>query len=231
MAFHIYVFFNRVVLELYLQSSKTCVVYWSSQTYTSRKQIYYWSLPLLFPCIRFNKAIWWTHFTKRNWNHILSRFYTDNEGGKDNKRHPKTETCLVENVPKRKRRNRSHFTQRQLQYLEKIFSRQQYLTRDERTLLARGLEMTELQIRNWFQNQRYQKKHRSNENKKQEKLEFSVSGEKSQPWNYHSRINRPFKMADCPRTISMESSRLPFAKKPRLNLWNTNNCTNGGERY
>lgn len=106
----------------------------------------------------------------------------DEEGAKDNKRQPKTETCLSENVPKRKRRNRSHFTQRQLQYLEKIFSRQQYLTRDERTLLARGLEMTELQIRNWFQNQRYQKKHRANENKKQEKLEFSVNGEKSQPW-------------------------------------------------
>ena len=150
--------------------------------YTSRKQIYYWSLRLLFPCITFNKAIWLTQCTQRNWNHILCRFSTDEEGAKDNKRQPKTETCLSENVPKRKRRNRSHFTQRQLQYLEKIFSRQQYLTRDERTLLARGLEMTELQIRNWFQNQRYQKKHRANENKKQEKLEFSVNGEKVQPW-------------------------------------------------
>ena len=77
-----------------------------------------------------------------------------------------------ENICQRKRRIRSHFTQRQLQYLEKIFSRQQYLTRDERTLLARGLEMTELQIRNWFQNRRYQKKHRAlanQENKKEEK--------------------------------------------------------------
>ncbi|KAL9965893.1 hypothetical protein ACROYT_G029750 [Oculina patagonica] len=86
----------------------------------------------------------------------------------------KSKTCLVEKNPKRKRRNRSHFTQRQLQYLEKIFSRQQYLTRDERTLLARGLEMTELQIRNWFQNQRYQRKHRTNEEKKQETPDSSV---------------------------------------------------------
>lgn len=58
-------------------------------------------------------------------------------------------------TPKRKRRHRSHFTQHQLQHLEKLFSHQKYLTRDERTLLARGLEMTELQIRNWFQNRRY----------------------------------------------------------------------------
>ena len=76
----------------------------------------------------------------------------------------KTEKCLKANTFKRKRRNRSHFTQRQLQYLDKIFSRQEYLTRDERTLLARGLEMTELQIRNWFQNRRYQKKHCATKN-------------------------------------------------------------------
>jgi len=80
----------------------------------------------------------------------------------------KTEKCLKVNTLKRKRRNRSHFTQRQLQYLDKIFSRQQYLTRDERTLLARGLEMTELQIRNWFQNRRYQKKHCATKSTKQD---------------------------------------------------------------
>ncbi|KAJ7378269.1 hypothetical protein OS493_024219 [Desmophyllum pertusum] len=94
---------------------------------------------------------------------------------KEVQKQSKKETCFIDSVPKRKRRNRSHFTQRQLQYLDKVFSRQQYLTRDERTLLARGLDMTELQIRNWFQNQRYQKKHRANENTKQaEPDSFSV---------------------------------------------------------
>lgn len=78
----------------------------------------------------------------------------------------KSEKCLKVKTSERKRRHRSHFTQRQLQYLDKIFSRQQYLTRDERTLLARGLEMTELQIRNWFQNRRYQRKHRENKDTK-----------------------------------------------------------------
>ncbi|KAJ7378218.1 hypothetical protein OS493_024166 [Desmophyllum pertusum] len=87
---------------------------------------------------------------------------------KNAKLESKTEQCLKVKAYQRKRRNRSHFTQRQLQYLDKIFSRQQYLTRDERTLLARGLEMTELQIRNWFQNRRYQKKHCAIKNTKQD---------------------------------------------------------------
>ncbi|CAH3027355.1 unnamed protein product [Porites evermanni] len=102
--------------------------------------------------------------------------YSDNHDSGSDKEliQEKSVKCFNENGPKRKRRNRSHFTQRQLQYLEKIFSRQQYLTRDERTLLARGLEMTELQIRNWFQNRRYQRRHRANEDNKQQEPDTSV---------------------------------------------------------
>ena len=59
----------------------------------------------------------------------------------------------------KKKRKRSRFSQFQLEYLEDIFSRQQYLTRDERALLASALEMKELQIRNWFQNRRYLLRH------------------------------------------------------------------------
>lgn len=57
---------------------------------------------------------------------------------------------------RKKKRIRSRFTQRQINYLEDVFSRQMYLTRDERALLSKILYMTELQIRNWFQNRRYQ---------------------------------------------------------------------------
>ncbi|KAJ7378220.1 hypothetical protein OS493_024168 [Desmophyllum pertusum] len=62
----------------------------------------------------------------------------DDINEKEVQKQSKKETCFIDSVPKRKRRNRSHFTQRQLQYLDKVFSRQQYLTRDERTLLARA---------------------------------------------------------------------------------------------
>ncbi|CAH3174344.1 unnamed protein product, partial [Porites lobata] len=57
---------------------------------------------------------------------------------------------------RKKKRIRNRFTQRQINYLEDVFSRQMYLTRDERALLSKILYMTELQIRNWFQNRRYQ---------------------------------------------------------------------------
>ena len=57
---------------------------------------------------------------------------------------------------RKKKRIRNRFTQRQINYLEDVFSRQMYLTRDERALLSKILYMTELQIRNWFQNKRYQ---------------------------------------------------------------------------
>ncbi|EDO43437.1 predicted protein, partial [Nematostella vectensis] len=59
-----------------------------------------------------------------------------------------------------KKRHRSHFSQLQLQYLDAIFARQHYLSRDERTVLAGALDMTELQVRNWFQNKRYQRRNR-----------------------------------------------------------------------
>ena len=63
-----------------------------------------------------------------------------------------------EEIAKEKRK-RSRFSQFQLEYLEDVFSRQQYLTREERALLASALEMKELQIRNWFQNRRYLLRH------------------------------------------------------------------------
>ena len=61
-----------------------------------------------------------------------------------------------EKEARKKKRIRNRFTQRQINYLEDVFSRQMYLTRDERALLSKILYMTELQIRNWFQNKRYQ---------------------------------------------------------------------------
>lgn len=75
----------------------------------------------------------------------------------------------------KKKRNRSHFTQVQLRYLDDVFSRQQYLTRDERALLANALEMTELQIRNWFQNRRYQLRHRGVNKPRQVPVKVLVS--------------------------------------------------------
>ena len=80
----------------------------------------------------------------------------------------------------KKKRNRSHFTQGQLKYLEDVFTRQQYLTRDERAMLATVLNMTELQIRNWFQNRRYQLRHRGLNRAKQVPVKVLVSSSTGQ---------------------------------------------------
>ena len=88
--------------------------------------------------------------------------------GKEGKELLHSKTNIIEAVALKRKRNRSQFTKYQLQSLEKLFSRQRYLTRDERTRLARSLDMTELQIRNWFQNRRYLKKQRANENTKKD---------------------------------------------------------------
>ena len=85
-------------------------------------------------------------------------------GRKEGKESLNPKTNINESVALKRKRNRSQFTKHQLQSLEKLFSRQKYLTREERKLLARSLDMTELQIRNWFQNRRYLKKQRANEN-------------------------------------------------------------------
>lgn len=86
-----------------------------------------------------------------------------------------SETTEAEKSTAKKKRNRSHFTQLQLKYLEDVFSRQQYLTRDERALLANALDMTELQIRNWFQNRRYQLRHRGLNRARQVPVKVLVS--------------------------------------------------------
>ncbi|XP_032241060.2 homeobox protein BarH-like 2 [Nematostella vectensis] len=74
---------------------------------------------------------------------------------------PQSDSKHEQSTPdKKKKRHRSHFSQLQLQYLDAIFARQHYLSRDERTVLAGALDMTELQVRNWFQNKRYQRRNR-----------------------------------------------------------------------
>ncbi|XP_055720038.1 homeobox protein not2-like [Salvelinus fontinalis] len=52
------------------------------------------------------------------------------------------------------KRMRTSFTNEQLDRLEKEFARQQYMVGSERFLLASGLQLTEAQVKVWFQNRR-----------------------------------------------------------------------------
>lgn len=57
-------------------------------------------------------------------------------------------------VEGRKRRKRTIFTSEQLRRLEQEFDKQQYLVGAERQQVATSLNLTETQVKIWFQNRR-----------------------------------------------------------------------------
>ena len=58
-------------------------------------------------------------------------------------------------VQKKQRRSRASFSHQQLLELERRFSIQRYLSSEDRARLAANLNLTENQIKIWFQNRRY----------------------------------------------------------------------------
>ncbi|XP_012287486.1 homeobox protein bagpipe [Orussus abietinus] len=70
----------------------------------------------------------------------------------------------------RKKRSRAAFSHAQVYELERRFAAQKYLSGPERADLARGLKLTETQVKIWFQNRRYKTKRRQ-----QQELEALVN--------------------------------------------------------
>ncbi|XP_009944918.1 PREDICTED: homeobox protein Nkx-3.1-like, partial [Leptosomus discolor] len=60
--------------------------------------------------------------------------------------------------PKQAKRSRSAFSHTQVVELERKFSHQKYLSAPERAHLAKNLQLTETQVKIWFQNRRYKTK-------------------------------------------------------------------------
>jgi len=58
-------------------------------------------------------------------------------------------------APKKLRRRRTAFTHSQLQYLERKFGCQKYLSVADRADVAECLSLTETQVKTWYQNRRY----------------------------------------------------------------------------
>ncbi|XP_038023046.2 homeobox protein Nkx-3.1 [Anas platyrhynchos] len=62
--------------------------------------------------------------------------------------------------PRPAKRSRAAFTHSQVLELERKFSHQKYLSAPERAHLAQNLQLTETQVKIWFQNRRYKTKRR-----------------------------------------------------------------------
>jgi len=60
--------------------------------------------------------------------------------------------------PKQAKRSRAAFSHTQVIELERKFSHQKYLSAPERAHLAKNLQLTETQVKIWFQNRRYKTK-------------------------------------------------------------------------
>jgi hypothetical protein len=73
---------------------------------------------------------------------------TSDSGG-----HVNTNSALKPN--KKPRKARTAFTDQQLNYLEKSFERQKYLSVQDRMELAARLSLSDTQVKTWYQNRRF----------------------------------------------------------------------------
>lgn len=75
------------------------------------------------------------------------------------------------------RRHRALFSHAQVYELERRFSVQKYLNAQEREQLAKALNLTETQVKIWFQNRRYKCKRQQAEQQKLAETQGSVRSE------------------------------------------------------
>ncbi|UJR25104.1 hypothetical protein I4U23_006464 [Adineta vaga] len=72
-------------------------------------------------------------------------------------------------TPPKRKKPRTSFTRLQILELEKRFHRQKYLASSERSQLAKGLKMTDAQVKTWFQNRRTKWRRQTAEEREQER--------------------------------------------------------------
>lgn len=89
--------------------------------------------------------------------------------------------------PAQSSKSRSSFSVEQVLQLERVFERQKYLGSRDRQRLAEQLQMTETQVKTWFQNRRMkQKRKRAEDVERRTKLSFLSNLAYSMQHGFHS---------------------------------------------
>lgn len=85
-----------------------------------------------------------------NWTKAFCRFagHKDDDNGRSSGSHS------LSSLSKKQRKARTAFTDHQLQTLEKSFERQKYLSVQDRMELAAKLNLSDTQVKTWYQNRR-----------------------------------------------------------------------------
>ena len=90
----------------------------------------------------------------QSYNHSASSFTDNNNSSTTVATAVNIATAVNTNLPRKPRKARTAFTDSQLQSLEKAFDKQKYLSVQDRQELAAKLNLTDTQVKTWFQNRR-----------------------------------------------------------------------------
>lgn len=113
-------------------------------------------------------------------------------------------SSLLSSKLKRKRKLRTVFTEKQLEGLESKFAEKKYLSVPDRMELASRLELSEIQVKTWFQNRRMKCKKQQQAEKDTEENELDIEDEEEEG-------ERWLKRAKLDSSSSGESSPVEYS--------------------
>ncbi|XP_051506677.1 T-cell leukemia homeobox protein 1-like isoform X2 [Myxocyprinus asiaticus] len=94
-------------------------------------------------------------------------------------------------TPPKKKKPRTSFTRLQICELEKRFHHQKYLASAERAALAKALQMTDAQVKTWFQNRRTKWRRQTTEEREAERQQANRILMQLQQEAFQKTINQP----------------------------------------